>query len=252
MYSVRKTTIMHGNTNLTVLIYILIITSILIWQFGKNYLVIFCSSALLHMIIETGLSISGIRKGKVYIYGRELPRAADVVLRSLVEGPAFCVPAFFVADQFQRGNALVALAGSIIVVGIASFYLGWMDRSHIRKLATDERPLISRRAMTKPGAVILLAFINSGCIAAFFLIPETYRAHAFTYLFAYSGLVLLFYFINYNLGVRYIDLYDAEKKEFYQPGLKLQVAGLTYDSAYEMALLVSPAYWLTFYLGLFS
>ncbi len=252
MYSVRKTTIKHGNTNLILLLYTLVITGILIHYYGNNYFVIFCSSALLHMIIETGLSISGIRVGKVYVYGRQLPRAADVVLRSLVEGPAFCVPAFFVADQFQCGNALSSIAGSIIVVGFASFFLGWTDRSNIQKLATDQQPLLSRRAMTKPGAVILLAFINSGCIAAFFLIPETYRGHAFTYLFAYSGLVLLFYFINYNLGVRYIEFYNAETKEFYKPGLTLQIAGLTYDSAYEMALLVSPAYWLTFYMGLFK
>ena len=67
---------------------------------------------------------------------------------------------------------------------------------------------------------IFIAISNTAeagiCIAAFFLIPEAYREHAFTYLFAYSGLVLLFYFINYNMGVRYIDLYDPEKKEYYQ------------------------------------
>ena len=252
MYSVRKTTIEHGNTNIILLLYILLITGILIHYFGDNYFVIFCASALLHMIIETGLSISRIRVGKVYVYGRQLPRAVDVVLRSLVEGPAFCVPAFFVADQFQSGNALSSVAGSIITVGVASFYLGWTDRSNIQKLSPDKQPLLSRRAMTNPGAVMLLAFINSGCIAAFFLIPEAYRGHGFTYLFSYSGLVLLFYFINYNLGVRYIEFYDAETKEFYQPGLTVQIAGLTYDSAYEMALLVSPAYWLTFYMGLFK
>jgi len=49
-----------------------------------------------------------------------------------------------------------------------------------------------------------------------------------------------------------IPKYDAETKEFYQPGLTVQFAGLTYDSAYEMALLVSPAYWLTFYMGVFT
>lgn len=252
MFSVRKTTLKHGDANLNVLLYILVITSVLIWQFGKNYLVIFCSSALLHMIIETGLSISGIRKGSVFVYGKKLPRAADVILKSLVEGPAFCVPAYFIADQFQLGNTLWAILSAIIVVGIAAFYLGWMDRFHIGKLADTEKPLISRRAMTKPGAVMMLALINSGCIVAFFLMPEPNKTHAFTYLFSYSGLVLLFYFINYNLSVRYIEVYDVETKQYNKPGLGFQIAGFTYDSAYEMALLVSPAYWLTFYLGFFN
>ena len=251
MYSVRKTTVKHGDANLIVLIYILIITSILIHQYGINYLVIFCSSALLHMLIETGLSIFGIRKGSVYIFGNELPRAADVVLKSLVEGPAFCVPAFFVADQFQSENYLFPIVLSVAVVGLAAFYLGWRDKVNIGKLTKEETPLVSRRAMTKPLAVILLALINSGCIAAFFLIPLTHRGHAFTYLFAYSVFVLLFYFINYNLGVRYIEMYESETKKYTKPGIGFQMAGLTYDSAYEMALLVSPAYWLTFYLGFF-
>lgn len=251
MYSVRKTTKRFGNVNLNVLVCVLIITGVLIWQFGVNYLVIFISCSFLHIIIESGLSIGGIRKGFVYVYGYKLPRLLDILLRSFVEGPGFCVPAYFIADNLIQGNAMTSVLVAIIVVGLASFYMGWNDKKNIEKLSSDKEVLISRRAMTKPKAVMLLALLNTGCIAAMFLIPVPFRNHAFIYLISYSGLVLLFYFINYNLGVRFIEIYDHDSKKFNRPGTAMQVAGLTYDSAYEMAILISPAYWIPFYLGLF-
>jgi hypothetical protein len=63
---------------------------------------------------------------------------------------------------------------------------------------------------------------------------------------------ILFYLINYNLGVRYIETFRHDLNSFEKPKLSLQIAGLVYDSAYEMTLLISPAYWLTYYLGFFS
>ncbi len=251
MYSVRKTTRWHGNTNVNILICNLVITAFLTWQYGINYLVIFCSSSLLHLLIESGLALSGLRKGDVYVYGRKLPRAVDVALRSFVEGPAFCVPAFFVADRFMSGDITIGIAGPALVVGLASLYMGLADRRDLRRLRSGEEPLYNRRAMTKPSAVMLLALINTGCLSAMFLMPTPYRAHAFIYVAAYSGLVMLFYFINYNLGVRMVEIYDVERKQYTQPGPLFQAAGLAYDSAYEMGLLISPAYWVTFYLGQF-
>lgn len=252
MYSVRKTPKGHGTTNVNLWVCVLIITSILIWQYGIDYLIIFCSSSILHLIIEAGLTLSGVRKGKTYyVYGYQLPRAADVFLRSTVEGPSFCVPAFFVADQFMSGNLLVGVTSAIVVVGLLSLYMGLADRQGLRNLAPGEEVLVNRRAMTKPMAVMLLSLINTVCLAALFLMPSPYRAHAFTYVISYSLLVMLFYLINYNLGVRMVEVYDQERKEFIAPGPLFQAAGLAYDSAYEMALLISPAYWVAYYLGLF-
>ena len=94
MYSVRVITRWHGNTQAIMLVYGLIVTGLLIWGFGKNYLVIYCASALLHLTLETGLSLSGIRKGEVTVFGIKLPRVADAALKAFVEGPGFCVPAF--------------------------------------------------------------------------------------------------------------------------------------------------------------
>ena len=105
--------------------------------------------------------------------------------------------------------------------------------------------------MTRPGAVMLLSLLNTICLAALFLMPAPYRTHAFIYLLTYSTLVGIFYLINYNLGVRMVELYDHERKEYTRPGPLFQAAGLAYDSSYEMALLISPAYWVTFYLGFF-
>lgn len=252
MFSVRMTTKFHGNANFHVLIYILLITSLLITFFGKNYLVIFLSSSFLHLLIETGLTLSGTRKGSTYLFGQKLSKPGEIILRSFVEGPAFCVPAFFIADQFIAGNVLIALTCATIIVGIAAFYLAYSDNSQLRKAKTDEDVIISRRAMTKPKAVMLLALINTICITMMFLIPLDFRSHAFTYLLAYSLFVVLFYFINYNLGVRYIELYDPETRSYKKPGVLMQVGGLLYDSAYEMALLISPAYWIPFYMDYFK
>lgn len=221
-------------------------------MFGLNYLVIFCASSLVHVLIESGLHLSGLRKGNMYYRSFKLPKWMEILLRSMVEGPAFCIPAYFVAEQSSKGNLFLAGLGSLIVVGLASFYLGWFDRKHYLVSKDESELIISRRAMMHPQSVILLAFVNSICLIALLLIPSADRTHAFTYISTCAGFVLLFYFINYNLGVRYIETFRYDLSSFEKPKFSLQMAGLIYDSAYEMTLLISPAYWLTYYLGFFS
>lgn len=252
MHSVRITTKWHGNANLYILAFNLLVTSLLIWNFGINYLVIFLSSSILHILIESGLTISGIRKGRTYVNGIMLPRILEILLRSFVEGPAFCVPAFFIADQFLIGNYFFSLTASVIIVGAASLYLAFSDKRNYKRAKNSSDAIISRRAMTSPKAVMLLALINTACLIAIFSIQSENRTHALIYLLSYSAFVLLFYFIHYNFNVRFIEIYDPIKQEFSKPGVLMQIAGLTYDSAYEMALLVSPAYWVVYYLGGFQ
>lgn len=251
MYSVRKNTKGHGSTYLNILLLNLVSTAVLTWQFGTDYLVIFCSSTVLTFLIETGLTLSRVRKGVVYVYGRKLPRLADLILRAMVDGPTICLPAYFIADQFLAGRIITGIVVSALVVGIGSLYMGLADRRDLRRLKPGEEPLISRRAMTNPWAVMILALINTGCLTAMFLMPEPYRTHAFTFVIAFSLFVMLFYFINYNLGVRMIEIYDHERGVYTKPGPFFQAAGFAYDSAYEMGLLITPAYWVSFYLGLF-
>lgn len=252
MYSVRKTTSYHGNSNLYVLIFILLLTTLLVVNFGKNYLTIFLSSGLLHVIIETGLTITGLRKGKTFLFGKKLHRVPEILLRSFVEGPAFCVPAFFVADQFSSGNASIAILASFLIVGGASGYLAHSDRRNIRMLPSKDSLIISRREMTNPKAIMLLALLNTICISIMFFIPTEHTEHASIYIFSYAGFVLLFYFINYNFGVRYIEMSDPVTNEYSKPNLVMQIAGLIYDSAYEMTILISPAYWIPLYLDFFK
>ena len=128
--------------------------------------------------------------------------------------------------------------------------MGMADRRGLRRLKPSEKPVISRRAMTKPWAVMALGVINTGCLAALFMIPEGDRALGFTYVIAYAGAAMLFYLINYNLGVRRVELFDAKSGTYSVPGPFFQAAGLAYDSAYEMALLISPTFWVPFYLGI--
>jgi hypothetical protein len=252
MYSVRLTTKAHGVTTSHLFLFILFVTGCLMYAFGWNYFVIFCASSFVHVIIESGLYLSGLRKGEMYYRDFKLPKLMEILLRSMVEGPAFCVPAYFVADQYAKGNLMLAGLAAILVVGCASFYLGWFDRKHYRLAKNESELIISRRAMTRPQSVMLLALVNSICLIALMFIPVADRTHAFTYIFAYAGFVLLFYFINYNLGVRYIETFRHDLNAYEKPKLSLQMAGLVYDSAYEMSLLISPAYWLTYYLGFFS
>jgi len=252
MYSVRLTTKAHGVTTSHLFLFIIFLIGCLIYTFGLNYLVIFCASSLMHVLIETGLHVSGLRKGDMYYRAFKLPKFMEILLRSMVEGPAFCVPAYFVADQYAKGNILLAALASILVVGLASFYLGWFDRKHHLAAKDESELIISRRAMTRPQSVMLLALVNSICLIALMFIPSSARTHAFTYIFAYAGFVLLFYLINYSLGVRYIETFRHDLNSFEKPKLSLQIAGLVYNSAYEMTLLISPAYWLTYYLGFFS
>jgi hypothetical protein len=234
------------------MLFVLAVTVFLSYQLCLNYLVIYCASAILHILIESGLAISGIRKGNIHLFGKKIPKVADILMRSLLEGPAYCVPAFFVADQFGQDSFLITAFVTLIVIGLVSLYLGLTDKRQIFKLEEGEEPDISRREMTRPGAVMLLALINSICLIAILLIPEGPREHALVYLISYSTFVMLYYLINYNLGVRMIEMYDAEKKEYYRPKPLYQAFGLIYDSAYEMALLISPAYWVTFYFGFFK
>jgi hypothetical protein len=252
LYSVRKTTDKHGSINLNVLIISMLFASYVIYNYGNDYLVILCGSSLIHIIIETGLFFTGIRKSVVYLYGYKLPRVGDILLRALVEGPAFCVPAFFVADRLLEGESKIEIGCTLLLIACTSTYMGWADRKDLASLKKGEEALYSRRAMTKPKAVILLALVNTICISALFLIPSPYRIHAFTYIGAYSIFVMTFYLINYKFGVRFIEIYDAKKNEFKKPGPLMQASGLTYDSAYEMALLISPAYTIAFYIGLFE
>ena len=252
MFSVRKTTKFHGTTSFYILVFILIVTTLLIYEYGRNYLAIYLSSGLLHAVIESGLTVSGIRKGETFLFGKKLSKLSEIFLRSFMEGPAFCVPAFFLADQYRMGNLMYASFLTIVVVGGASFLLGWSDKKNIAKVVSENSIIIVRRAMMNPKASMLLALLNTICISMIFLIPSAAREHAFTYVFSYALLVLFFYFINYNLGVRYIEQFDPIKNEYLRPGVLMQAAGLTYDSAYEMTLLISPAYWVPFYFGLFN
>lgn len=252
MYSVRKNSKGHGTTYFKIALGNIVMTAVLTWQYGTDYLTIFCASSILLVIIETPMTLGGIRKGTLYVFGHKLSKIADIILRALVDGPTICVPAFFVADQFVAGNLYTGMTLGILVVGLGSIYVGISDRRDLNRLTTDEKPMKSRRAMTSPVPIMVLTLINTSCLIFIFLIPAPYRAHAVAYIISYSLLVLLFYFINYNLGVRMIEIYDPESKEYRQPGPLFQAAAFTYDSAYEMALVLSPAYWVTYYLGLFQ
>ncbi len=252
MYSVRIYTRSHGNTQFYMLIGTFIVSAVFYWLYGKDYLIIYISSSLIHLLLEIILFVGKIRKGTVYVFGRKLPRVADIFLRALVDGPSVFVPSFFVADQIMSGHPWTGILIATLIMGLASLYMGITDRNGVRRLPENEAPLISRRTMTNPGAVMFLALINTVSLGALFLMPMPYRTHALIFVAAYSLLVMLFYLINYSLGARFVEIFDAKREAYVKPGPLFQAAALTYDSIYEMAFLFSPAYWVVFYLGLFE
>lgn len=252
IFSVRQTTLKHGDTNFHILIYILIVTALLIFYFGVNYLIIFLSSSIVHFLIESMLTLTGIRKGRTFLFGKQLSRFSEISLRSLVEGPAFCVPAYFIADQIEHGNFLTIALLGIMVVGLASLYSALSDNFYLKKFNSTDSVITSRRAMSKPKAFMSLLIINSFHLFLILSLPRFELNQAITYLISYAFFVLLFYFINYNLGVRYIEKFDPINNEYVKPGLLYQAAGLFYDSVFEMTLFISPAYFIPLYMGLFN
>ena len=199
IYSVRQTTVKHGDRNFHLLLYILLITSLLIANYGKNYLIIFLSSSVLHFCIESLLTITGIRKGRTFLFGRQLTRVSEISLRSLVEGPAFCVPAYFIADQIKTHSFLPVIILGLVVVGIASFYSALSDYYFVKKYISTDKIITSRRAMSKPRAFLALLLINSFFLYMIVLLPNNDFHHGLIYLMSYACFVLLFYIINYNL-----------------------------------------------------
>ena len=153
--------------------FILIVTTLLIYEYGRNYLAIYLSSGLLHAVIESGLTVSGIRKGETFLFGKKLSKLSEIFLRSFMEGPAFCVPAFFLADQYRMGNLMYASFLTIVVVGGASFLLGWSDKKNIAKVVSENSIIIVRRAMMNPKASMLLALLNTICISMIFLMRSS-------------------------------------------------------------------------------
>ena len=134
MYSVRVTTHWHGNTYLNMLLLNVAVTGLLVWQYGADYLTIFASSTLLVFAIEIGLAMKGLRNSGTIVHGVKLPRAADAFLHAVVDGPGFCVPAFFVADQVMAGEYALGIGGAGAIVALASGYMGWADWRDLRRL----------------------------------------------------------------------------------------------------------------------
>ena len=110
----------------------------------------------------------------------------------------------------------------------------------------------SRRKMTKAGVVMTVAFVDLICLSSLFLMDEPYKTHGFYFLFGFFYLMQLFFFINAVLGVRMIQRYDEEKKEFYKSGKVFSVIAFTYDAVFEMALLNLPYYLVPYALGMFT
>lgn len=252
MYSSRRTTVYHGNHQFYLLFIVLLMCITFTLKFGKDYLVMYLSSGLGLWILELGLSLTGARKSTVYLFGKKLPKLMDSGIRAFVEGPGMCLPSFLMADQLMAKNYTVAILVPAATMTCLALYSGIMDRVSLSRLKPDEKPIYSRRKMTRAGVVMGVAFLNLACLIAMFMMPAPFRTHAVYFCFAFFILMELFFWINYFLGVRMIERFDDKKKEFYTPGIGFEVLGFTYDSVFEMALLNMPYYLVPFGLGLFQ
>lgn len=249
MYSTRKITPKHGNHQVTVLIVNIIIVSIFTAKYGNDYLTIYFSSGILLTMLEFILVLRGARKSTVTVYGKKLSPFVDCLLRAFVEGPGLCLPAFFLADQCFAGNYFWGIALPTFIIGVGAIFSGLRDK---RDIENGEPVSFSRRKMTKAGVVMTVAFVDLICLSSLFLMDDPYKKHAFCFLFGFFYLMQLFFFINAVLGVRMIQRYDEEKKEFYNSGKPFAIIAFTYDAVFEMALLNLPYYLIPYALGLFT
>lgn len=242
MYSVRLTTRHHGKATFYLMLAILVITFTFYHYYGSGILIMYLCSVGWHLIIETALHFTGMRKGTVYLGTYRLPKSLEIIQRSMVEGPAFCVPAYLVSSQWHEPNPWPVI-WAILVVILGSIYLAKSDYNNLKKSEPEEK-LYMRRAMNNPVGMVLLAFINTGLL--FFIFQHSYT---WLYLIFYALFVVLFYAIHFPFGVRYIELERENATGFYRPNFGIQALGLLYDSAFEMTLLISPAYLLPYYWG---
>lgn len=249
MYSTRKFTPKHGNHQLTVLIVNIIIMVVFTARYGTDYLVIYLSSGMLLTMLEFLLVLRGARKGTVTVYGKQLSPFTDCLLRAFVEGPGLCLPAFFMADHLFTKSYVVGIGIPTFIIGVGALFSGLRDK---RDIKDGEEVRFSRRKMTKAGVVITVAFIDLICLSSLFLMDEPFKTHGFYFLFSFFYLMQLFFFINAVLGVRMIQRYDEDKKEFYTAGPVFSAIAFTYDAVFEMALLNLPYYLIPYAFGLFK
>ena len=242
VYSSRKTTVRHGTDQLHLFFLNLAAAIFFTLVGGPDYLVIYFASGLFHLAMELLLAFTGGRKGDVFVYGRKLPKSAHSVLRAFVEGPGICVPAFYAADRLFVGDTWPGLLVPAALMGVAALYSGLADYLALRRLEDGEGVVWSRRKMTRPFVVMTVAFVGTTCLILVMLMPEPHRTHAIIYLIAYTALTMLWFLINYAFGVRMIQRFDEERQEFYTPGIGFELVAFFYDSANEMALLISPVY----------
>ena len=235
MYSVRLTTNQYGKTNFYLSLGILIATATLHHYIGESIWVIYFSSLVWHLFIEIGLFLSGLRKGEVYFGKYKLPKGIEIVQRAMVEGPAFCVPAYLVGANGKIGDPPQLIIGALLVIA-GSLYLALSDFFSVRR-SPKENLVYTRRSMNAPGGMIILGIVNMSLIFYIALNPATW-----VYFIAYSIFVLIFYAIHLPLGIRFIEFRTETSSSYHRPNFAYQCLGLFYDSTYEMTLFIAPAY----------
>lgn len=235
MYSVRLTSPHHGKYNTILLLFILATTLGLQGTLGGSFWIIYLSSVCWHLCIEFGLFFAGMRKGKVFVGTQYLPKFVEILQRALVEGPAFCVPAYLISSVERPSGFYLIILGFVLVIA-GSLYAAFSDYQSLKSLPLEQW-VYTRRAMNNPFGMMVLGICNGVVIFYIALHSETW-----SYLLAYALSVLIFYIIHFPLGLRFIQLKDERTDTYYKPGKGMQGLGLIYDSVYEMTLFIAPAY----------
>lgn len=245
MYSVRLTNNQYGKTNFYLSLGILLATATLNHYYGGSIWVIYLGSVAWHLFIESGLFLSGLRKGEVYFGTYKMPKGIEIVQRAMVEGPAFCVPAYLVSANGKIGDTSHLIIGALLVI-IGSLYLAISDLLSIRR-SPKENLIYTRRSMNAPGGMMVLGIVNMSLIFYIALNQSTWL-----YFVAYSIFVLIFYAIHLPLGIRFIEFGADTSTTYHRPNFGWQCLGLFYDSTFEMTLFIAPAYLIPWSFGWLS
>lgn len=254
MYVSRLASHRHGAYQVHLLLATIALTLAIAWRAPNptDYAVIFLSSGLLFTLMEFRIDRLGIRKSELHLSDKALPPLLNCALRGFTEGTGYCVPAFFFADHLARGEDALAWGVLAGFAALWSAYSGLMDLKDVRALPPEERVIVSRRFMTAPRLVMIVAFNASACLAAFFLMSAPWRAHGFAFLFGTFFVAAMFFLINGLLGVRLIERRDEASGEIVRASAPFTVVAFTYDCLFEMAFIFAPFYLIPYALGLFT
>jgi hypothetical protein len=226
------------------------------WRRNKrpDYFWVGVAGTLIAALLEILAIASGERQLQVnYLFGFKLPLIVDLPVRAIAEFAFYAVLLLFFTDRMlqekTRKNTIIVFAIVTVAFNAVSFANGIQTPNY-------GGDVLSRRAMTGTGSLILMGIIVYA-VAAFFLTkPKSEGGEAGKYLLLRPShpdrqrglhlLILLAVFLSvgqlteYLAGARWVEIGSFESTQHAHPLIEL--LGLAYNALVEGAVYYMPYY----------